>query len=146
MKYKRLIVKRSSLPGSGMGLFAGREIPKAGVVVEYAGRRRKWRLIKDIEGCGDYVLGLNRTIVIDAQPRSSGHGRYANDAAGLQRVPGFRNNSEYVIRGGKVFIEATRRIKKGEEILVGYGRAYWKQAEKNILSKSKWKAARALSN
>jgi SET domain-containing protein len=146
MKYKRLIVKRSSLPGSGLGLFAGKEIPKAGVVVEYAGRRRKWRLIKDIDGCGSYILGLNRTIVIDAQPRNSGLGRYANDAAGLRRVRGFRNNSEYVIRGGKVFIESTRRIKKGEEILVGYGRAYWKQAEKNITSKRKWKTASSPSN
>lgn len=131
MKYRPLIVKRSGLPGSGLGLFAGKEIPKGGVVVEYAGRRRKWRDIKHLDGRNKYLLTLNRTIAIDARPYSSGVGRFVNDAVGPKKVHGLRNNAEYVIRGGRVFIEATRRIRKGEEILVGYGRDFWKLAEKS---------------
>lgn len=130
MKYRRLIVKHSQLPGSGMGLFTGVEIQKGGVVVEYAGRRRKWSKIRHLDGINKYLLTLNRTIAIDARPNSSGLGRYANDAAGPQKVRGLSNNSEYVTRGGRVFIEALRRIRNGEEILVAYGEDFWKLAEK----------------
>jgi hypothetical protein len=52
-------------------------------------------------------------------------GRYANDACGLTRIKGLRNNAEYVSEGKRCFIEATRTISPNEEILVGYGRAYW---------------------
>jgi SET domain-containing protein len=55
----------------------------------------------------------------------SAKGRYANDAMGLTRVPGQHNNAEYLIYGDRVYIEATRNIRKGEEVLVSYGREFW---------------------
>lgn len=108
-----------------MGLFTQVEIPKGGRIVEYAGRRKKWRDVKHLDGHNGYLLRLNRTIAIDARPKRSGKGRYANDAMGLARVPGLRNNAEYLIYGNRVFIEATRNIRKGEEIFVSYGKEFW---------------------
>jgi len=93
--------------------------------VEYSGRRRKWRDVRHLDGKNGYLLRLNRTTAIDAKPQNSGKGRYANDAAGLSRVPGLKNNAEYLIYGDRVYIEAKRRIRKGEEILVSYGREFW---------------------
>jgi SET domain-containing protein len=122
---RSLIVKPSQLPGAGMGLFTHIDIPKGGRIVEYAGRRKRWKDVKHLDGHNGYLLRLSRTTAIDAKPKRSGKGRYANDAMGLARVPGLRNNAEYLIYGNRVFIEATRHIRKGEEILVGYGKEFW---------------------
>ncbi len=121
----RLIIKRSQLPNSGLGLFTLDDIPRGGRIVEYAGRRRRWRDVKHLDGKNGYLLRLNRTTAIDAKPQNSGKGRYANDAAGLSRVPGLKNNADYLIYGDRVYIEAKRRIRKGEEVLVSYGREFW---------------------
>jgi len=123
--YRYLSVQKSRLPGAGKGLFTKLDIKKGDRIVEYAGRMRKWIDVKHLDGHNGYLLRLNRTTAIDAKPVRSGKGRYANDAMGLARVPGLRNNAEYLIYGDRVFIEATRSIRKGEEILVSYGRSFW---------------------
>jgi hypothetical protein len=125
-----LVIKRSQLSGAGMGLFTRVDIPKGGRIVEYAGRRKKWKDVKHLDGHNGYLLRLNRTTAIDAKPMRSGKGRYANDANGISRVPGLRNNAEYLIYGNRVFIEATRNIRKGEEIFVSYGKAFWNLQQK----------------
>ncbi len=122
---KSLIIKRSLLPNAGKGLFTRVDIKKGDRIVEYAGRRKKWKDVKHLDGHNGYLMRLNRTTAIDAKPLRSGKGRYANDAMGLARVPGLRNNAEYLIYGNRVFIEATRNIRKGEEIFVSYGKEFW---------------------
>ena len=61
-------------------------------------------------------------------------GRYANDAKGIGRVEGLRNNAQYEIKTRKgekrVFIVATRTIKANDEVLVDYGKDYWKNLNK----------------
>ncbi|MBL7846850.1 MAG: SET domain-containing protein [Cyclobacteriaceae bacterium] len=122
---RHLVIKRSLLPNAGKGLFTRVDIKKGDRIVEYAGRRRKWKDVKHLDGYNGYLMRLNRTTAIDAKPLNSGKGRYANDAMGLARVPGLRNNAEYLIYGNRVFIEATRNIRKGEEIFVSYGKEFW---------------------
>lgn len=122
---KSLIIKPSLLPNAGKGLFTLVDIRKGDRIVEYKGRRRKWKDVKHLDGHNGYLLRLNRTTAIDAQPTLSAKGRYANDAMGLARLPGMRNNAEYLIYGDRVYIEATRTIRKGEEVLVSYGREFW---------------------
>jgi hypothetical protein len=56
-------------------------------------------------------------------------------------VAGIRNNSEYVSEGNRCYIEATRKIKKGEEILVGYGREFW-QLQKKLATNNPTKKKR----
>jgi uncharacterized protein len=122
---KNLFVKKSSLPDAGKGLFTRIHIAKGTRMVEYKGRKQRWREVKDQDGINGYLMYINRNVVINALPAIHTLGRYANDARGLVRMTGLRNNSEYVSEGSRCFIEATRNIKAGEEILVSYGREYW---------------------
>jgi SET domain-containing protein len=70
--------------------------------------------------------------------------RYANDAKGIGRVEGLKNNSQYEIKtrqGEKrVFIVATRTIKANDEVLVDYGKDYWKNLSKANDLKAKVKS------
>ncbi len=128
-KKPTVFVKRSQLPGAGKGLFAKIDFSKGDRITEYAGRRRKWKDVKHEDGYNAYLLRLTRTTAIDAR-NSKSPGRYANDAAGLVKIKGLRNNAEYLIYGNKCFIEAIRKIKKGEEIFVSYGKEFWKLQKK----------------
>ena len=84
----RLIIRKSRIPNSGFGLFTLDDIPRGGRIVEYAGRRRKWRDVKHLDGVNGYLLRLNRSTAIDARPLNSGKGRYANDAA---KIAGYKS-------------------------------------------------------
>ncbi len=127
---KSLIIKKSQLPDCGKGLFTKIDIKKGERIVEYKGRIQPWREVKDDDGYNGYLLRINWQTTINALPYKKALGRYANDARGLTRVKGLRNNAEYVTEGRKCFIEATRLIHKNEEILVGYGNEYWKLIRK----------------
>lgn len=120
-----LFVKRSGLPDAGKGLFTKIAIKKGVRIVEYKGRLQSWNEVKAEDGFNGYLMYIHRNAVINALPAIKTLGRYANDAMGITRVEGLRNNSEYVSEGKRCFIEAIKNIKPGEEILVGYGREYW---------------------
>jgi uncharacterized protein len=122
---KHLRVKRSTLPQAGKGLFTRIAISKGTRIVEYKGRIQTWRQVKHEDGHNGYLLRINWQTVINALPYTKALGKYANDARGLIRIKGLRNNAEYVVDGKRCFIEATRAIHKGEEILVSYGSEYW---------------------
>lgn len=128
---KHLYVKRSTLPGSGKGLFTKVDIPKGTRIVEYKGRRTIWKDVKDDDGKNGYIFYINSKNVIDALPTEKALGRYANDAKGYSRVKGITNNSEYVIEKKRCFIDATKNIPAGSEIFVGYGAEYWKTMRDN---------------
>jgi SET domain-containing protein len=136
MEKKNLKASKSKLPNAGKGLFTLKEIKKGEFVCEYEGELITWneainRNDKNI-GKGAYFYYINSKNVIDAWASKKTFGRYANDAAGLVKVPGLRNNSTYFEKGKKVFIKATRNIKAGEEIFVSYGRSYWRIMEKEL--------------
>lgn len=127
---KYLLVKTSQLPQSGKGLFTTIPIKKGDYIVEYKGKRRRWKDVRHLDGYNGYLMYINRNVVIDAEPTLNALGRYANDARGFARKSGLRNNATYVVDGTRCFIEATRTIKKNEEILVYYGREYWQLMRK----------------
>lgn len=122
---RTLQVKKSSIPNAGLGLFARTSFRKGQTITEYKGRLQRWKDVKKEDGYNGYLLRVHRSWAINALPSKKTFGRYANDAAGLERVVGAKNNAEYVVYGLRCYIEATRDIQKGEEILVGYGREYW---------------------
>lgn len=126
MNTRHLTVRKSTLPNAGKGLFTTAFIKKGNRIVEYKGRIRKWKDVKHEDGYNGYLMYLSSQTVIDAKPAINSKGRYANDAQGMVRVKGLRNNSTYVQVGRKCFIEATRNIYPGEEILVHYGNAFWR--------------------
>ena len=82
----------------------------------------------EIEG---YLLdtadGSNESIDVE------GPARYANDACGFGRVPGATNNSAFILyQDGRMWLEATRNIKAGQEIFVSYGRTYWARMKRQF--------------
>jgi SET domain-containing protein len=130
---KKLIVKKSTLPGAGKGLFTKVYIPKGTRIVEYKGKIVTW---KEVEAMADerngYVFHFNNQYCIDAWKTKKGVAHFANDAKGIARVEGVKNNSEYVTEKKRCYIEASKDIPAGSEILVGYGGEYWQAIRYNI--------------
>ncbi len=129
-----LEVKTSQLPNSGKGLFTKKDIKKDTLIIEYKGEIIDWkeyekRVERDEDG---YLFFINKKRCIDAFNTPQHKARYANDAAGIGRVKGLRNNSVYKIIDNKCYIVATRNIKAGEEIFVSYTKEYWDCIRYNI--------------
>ncbi|MBS1597358.1 MAG: SET domain-containing protein [Bacteroidetes bacterium] len=129
---KNLIIKRSRIGGAGKGLFTKKFIPKGTRIVEYKGAANTWKNVDDKNGRNGYIFYINRNLVIDALRYKKALGRYANDARGLTKNKSLVNNCVYVVEHGKVFIESTRDIPAGAEILVDYGKDYWKAMRYNL--------------
>ena len=140
---RQLIVKKSTLPGSGMGLFTKEFIPKGSRIVEYKGKVSTWKEVDHNNGKNGYIYYVNRNFVIDASGYKKALARFANDAKGLSRVKGFTNNCIYQFQDGKVYIESTKDIPPNTEILVEYGKEYWDVIRHNAkLTKQELKEAK----
>jgi SET domain-containing protein len=124
-----LSIKKSQIPMAGDGLWAERNFKRGEFIVRYDGekisKKECERRNSMQEGYGGYYLFIAKNKCIDAQHTITAHGRYANDAAGLCRIAGLKNNARYELVNGEPFIKASRNISAGEEILVSYGRGYW---------------------
>jgi hypothetical protein len=116
-KYKlggyKFLVKRSI---AGLGLFAGEDILKGVVLVEYKGRILSEK--EKYTSKSKYLFGVNSKKTIDGQARSN-TARYLNHSC--------RPNAEIEIKRGRVFVMSKRKLKKGEEIFYDYGKEYWNE-------------------
>jgi hypothetical protein len=130
---KKMVIKKSTLPGAGKGLFTKVFIPKGTRIVEYKGEIVTWKEVQKMaDDRNGYVFFFNNQYCIDAWKTKRGIAHYANDAKGLVRIEGLKNNSEYVTEKKRCYIEASRDIPAGAEILVGYGGEYWQAIRYNI--------------
>lgn len=129
---KKLLVKRSTLPKAGKGLFTSVDIARGTRIVEYKGKKRKWKEITEDPSFNGYVYYFNRDHVIDAKNTPQHLARYANDARGLSSKDGLRNNSKYDEDGTRVYITSMKTIPAGSEIFVGYGKEYWDSIRQNL--------------
>ena len=132
-----LIIKNSKLPKAGKGLFTDKPIKKNSKIIEYKGEIIDWkeyekRVLEDRDG---YLFFINKKRCIDAFSTPKYKARYANDADGLTRVKGLRNNTYYEVVGEQCFIVAERDIKAGEELFVSYSKEYWDCIRYNIKNK-----------
>lgn len=130
----RLVVIRSitspSHPAVGQyGLFTSKKIPPRTHLIDYIGE------IHWDERESDYDLSLHRTqdgvsIGIDAK-KSGNEARFINDFRGICSKP----NAVFVERrtaSGELRMSVQsggEAIKKGEEILVSYGKSWWKERQ-----------------
>jgi SET domain-containing protein len=121
----QLIIKQSTLPGAGKGLFTKKFIPKGTRIIEYKGKISNWKDVEHSQGENPYIFYVKRDHVINAAPYKKALARFANDARGLKRIKGLTNNAEYQEDGLRVFIVAKKDIPPGSEILVDYGKEYW---------------------
>ena len=128
------VVKKSSLPGAGKGLYTKRDIKKGERIVEYLGEivteaELDRRAEKDIYG---YAFYISKKKCIDAYFTPKELARYANDAKGLTKIKGVNNNCCYVVYKNSGWIKAEKNIQAGSEIFVAYGAEYWKDIRDNI--------------
>ena len=120
-----LRVRTSTLPGAGKGLFTTIFIPKGMMVTEHTGKivTMKEATLEDDNNA--YLFYVNRNHVIDGKADKKMVARYINDAMGFTRVPGHKNNAQYVVENKRAFIVAKKDIPAGSEIFVSYGKDYW---------------------
>lgn len=143
---KQLVIKPSTIPGAGLGLFTTVFIPKGTRIIQYKGRITTWKDVLNGPEFNAYVYYISRNHVIDAMKFKKSLGRYANDALGLSKTKGVTNNTIYVVDRKKVFMEAEKDIPAGSEILVSYGKEYWDVIRDNIkLQQQELKEARRQS-
>ena len=122
---KYMVVKHSTIPGAGKGLFTKKMIPKGTRIIEYKGKVSTWKEVDHKKGFNAYLYYVNRNHVIDASADRKSLARYANDAKGSKKIHALSNNCMYVQEGMRVFIESKKDIPANSEILVGYGKEYW---------------------
>ena len=133
---KHLYVKKSNIPGAGKGLFTRQFIARGTLIVEYKGRITTWKEVLNGKVFNGYVFYINRRHVIDCMTYKKALARFANDANGIYKIEILKNNAEFIIQHKKVYIKVVKDINADEEILVSYGKEYWKViAENNLFSK-----------
>lgn len=128
---KSLVIKKSTIPNAGKGLFTKVVIPKGSLVIQYKGKITTWKEANHMNGMNAYIYFVNRNHVIDALNYKKSFARYANDNKGPVKLKGVTNNCEYTKEGEKIYIRSTKEIFAGSEIFVSYGKEYWDVIKKN---------------
>jgi uncharacterized protein len=112
---RRFVVRRSSI--HGRGVFALTRIPKGSRIIEYKGERissaeADARYAEEQESSSHTMLfAVDEKLVIDAT-RTGNSARYINHSC--------RPNCESVDERERIYIEAIRDIRKGEELTYDY--------------------------
>lgn len=114
--FKKVKVKRGL---AGLGLFAGENIKKGEVIIEYIGEILN-KEEADKRTRSQYLFEVSRQKTIDGTPRWN-LARYCNHACEEAA------NAESEIKRGRVFIQAIKNIKEGEEIVYDYGEEFVKE-------------------
>jgi SET domain-containing protein len=105
------VVKRAS---AGLGLFAARPYEKGERIIEYFGRAISKE--EEYTSRSKYLFEVSPRKTIDGASRKN-VARYINHSCRPNCIP--------EIRKGRVFIEALRAIKPGEEFAYDYGDEYF---------------------
>ncbi len=107
---KYLVFKKSKI--HNLGAYAARDIRKGTRIIEYIGRPlTKKKAQTELEDRNGYVFTINKFFDIDGSVRWN-PARYINH--------GCDANAESDVIEDRVWILATRSIKKGEEVLYNY--------------------------
>lgn len=123
-----LYVQPSRIPHAGMGLFTAIPLQRGDVIAVFQGERlsapeAKRRAAANADA---YFVTLLDGSTLDSM-HTECFAKYANDAEG----PGnsrLRNNAVITLDDeDRPCILATRAIKTGGEVFVGYGKAYWEK-------------------
>ncbi len=114
--FKKVKAKRGL---AGLGLFAGEDIKKGELIIEYIGEILN-KEQADKKASSQYLFEVTRNKTIDGTPRWN-IARYCNHACEEAA------NAESEIKRGRVFIQAIKNIKEGDEIVYDYGEEFVKE-------------------
>lgn len=98
------------------GLFAGEDIKKGELIIEYIGNILNYEEAKDAV-TNQYLFEVTRNKTIDGSVKWN-IARYCNHACEEKA------NAESDVVKGRVFIKAIKNIKEGDEILYDYGEEF----------------------
>jgi hypothetical protein len=112
--FKKVKVKRGL---AGLGLFAGEDIKKGEMIIEYIGNILT-KVEADKINTNQYLFEVSRNRTIDGRDRKN-IARYCNHACAEAE------NSESDVKKGRVFIKAIKNIKEGDEIVYDYGQEFF---------------------
>ena len=127
---KGIDVRDSNIDRGGKGLVAYKTFKKGDKIARYTG---DYKTEAEAEG-SQYALQMFGGNVIDSTDTQDGLARYTNTCRKANKDAGEcrGNNAKFVrdFRTNKARIKATKKIKKGREIFVPYGRAFsiWRGA------------------
>jgi len=121
-----LAVKKSNIPGAGLGLFAVKQFDRGDKISEYKGERLTEMQLEHKTNT-DYVLRVDQNTYIDADHTNSSPARYSNDCHGQRQYP---CNARFSIdkKKHKATIKAQKKIRPGQEVLTPYGAGYWSKS------------------
>ena len=119
---KKIATRKSAIHGNGM--FAVAPIAKGERLIEYKGRRRSHEEVDnddsgDVESGHTFLFTLDEDWVIDGNYEGNS-ARWINHSC-APNCEAVMEENEDDARASKVFIEAIRAIKAGEELTYDYG-------------------------
>ena len=120
---RKIVARRSAIHGNGV--FALEPIAKGERIIEYKGRRRTHAEVDagetgDADSGHTFLFTLNDEYVIDAN-HEGGVARWINHSCKPNCEATIEENGKGKRHKDKVFIEAKRAIKPGEELTYDYG-------------------------
>jgi hypothetical protein len=134
-KRSMVVVKKSTIEGAGLGLFAERDITEGERIsgATYGGRIMTFK-----EACAvpakekDYVMALHLNVHIDAKDDYGYLARYINDTYKTD----FERNCKFlkISEERRASVVAMSDIKKGDELFAEYGSGYWRARNGEILA------------
>ena len=110
--FKKVKVKKGI---NGLGLFAGEDIKKGELIIEYIGNILTDKETDKIPD-SRYIFSVSKNHNIDGTPRWN-IARYCNHSC--------NPNAESDVKKKRVFVKAIKNIKEGEEICYDYGEEYF---------------------
>ena len=112
-------IKKSNIDSSGRGLYATKNIKEGTKIINYVGKIISNKKVEESEKFNNstpiYLFTLNKKYTLD--------GDFSWNTAGLINHS-CNNNCDYYGKGLKIWITASRDIKKGEELTCDYGFGY----------------------
>ena len=134
-----LQVKRSTFPEFGQGLFATREHLRNTKLTHYSAKE----VSNFRDPTSEYVLQIGKKRFINSKDPSNYVGRYINDSRGTNKQPNARFSRGYNItrkhNRHTVPIYSSKKINKGDELFISYGKQFFKQFFKQYLKENKTK-------
>lgn len=123
-----IYIKKSDIKGAGFGLFAKQDIPRGTKLGVYNGKilnHDKYHKLRD----KSYVWQINEDRFVDGHPK---YYKYKRNRVMLSMANGVKtpkqrtkiNTFAYKYKR-QIFYKTLKGVKKGEEILLDYGKYYW---------------------
>ena len=127
MYSKYIYLNKSKIKGAGIGLFADADIPKHTRIGIYNGKKINSDTFTNLRD-KTYVWQINDNLFVDGNPKNYTDNHkillsFANGAKTRHQRKKI-NTFAYIYRKD-IYYKTLTDVKKGEEIIVDYGKYYW---------------------